>query len=515
MASQVVVGGFKPKNDALSSETQSIGTTSQPWHYESQCPWTFYKNFPDLRFSNLSIDELRSLVHTTEDMECSLKQTLHKFSLAVRVLNWKFADEINKARFCTMPDDVLAIILEMVCEDNSYAVNKLMLVCRRFRQMLISLPNLWSSLDSISIRSVKKLELLVSRATAPTISLSIFGARSDGEKDRARALGMFNLTASISLRIRTMYLHLSQYDLAHLQQVTGALSSLSLPFLAKLHLSASVRIGRESSSLTRDWDMPSLRKLTVIDLLPELSLDVMSKIETLSVTANVDYTLEEDHRYWRTNEIVAFLEGMTFVKKLSVSVRLHDNYTAVRNPAPMRSVEHLSLGLRSLDAAMGLTILHIFDFPAMTAFELRLGLPALEHLEDALNRVLASFGDPNPRDITDLTLFVGREFNRNLVESPPVPLKVIKNWCGEFGKLKSLKLEHCSLRPMEDALFSFSGNLESLKLVNSEEGVVSMDCLDAIPRHWDYDGKCNAVLDTAQIPYRDPLTGLKDIAKFK
>ncbi len=153
--------------------------------------------------------------------------------------------------------------------------------------------------------------------------------------------------------------------------------------------------------------------------------------------------------------------------------------------------ERLALSLQDLDVAMGLNILHIIQFPAMTSFKLRLGLPSFEHLEEVLDVVLSSFRDPGPTVVTDLTLSMYRPFPRD----GRTPLEVISDWCGGFGELRSLALENRRFNGL--GLLSFAGSIDSLQMVNSEGSVVPTQTLRNIPIMWDFTSHRSAVLDAA------------------
>ncbi len=147
---------------------------------------------------------------------------------AATALNDKFTIKANKKKFRTLPDEILAIIFEMACQDPFGSVNSLSAVSPRFRKIILSLPRLWSWISS-PLHSVQKAKLIASRATLPTISLSISGAFKANDSERARVTGMYELAVSISSRIQKMSLSLTRFDPLHLQQHLSKISVRIFP----------------------------------------------------------------------------------------------------------------------------------------------------------------------------------------------------------------------------------------------------------------------------------------------
>ncbi|KLO10023.1 hypothetical protein SCHPADRAFT_999866 [Schizopora paradoxa] len=477
-------------------------------HDEIQCPLALFTEISAARRREMNLDELRSTLHASQDLEESLQRMLTQLSFTTRVLNAKFTEAINKSKFWQISDDVLSIILEMACHGYSYAVYEYMLVCRRFRQLLVSLPVLWSSIYYNSVSSFKKAKLMASRATAPIITLAISASTSGDD-----TLAMYELTTSISSRIRHLSLFLTGLDAQHLQQASTALSSLSLPSLSELELSSPLRLGRQTATLVREWNMPLLRKLKVNGVLPELPPDGMTQLESCEVEVNRDLVPDRDEGYWRTNEIVAFINSLSSVKELRIAVRFFDTYTGPDN-LTMPYVKSLIIHLQDLDVATNFTILNFFEFKSVKSLELRLGLPEVEALKDVLDSVRHSLTEDERASITNLTLYVGQELNRSYDRSRE-PFTAIEKWCEDFGELESLKLE--SHRSQWDSLLAFSGTIDSLEVINSDGGGVPLDLLWTIPRRWDY-GRSRwkrAVLDMGDVLDLPFGCGYSEMVKFK
>ena len=131
------------------------------------------RNVPVVNNLQMNLDELRIFLHNSQSLERLLREALAKISANVEIINDKFTDAVNKTKFSTIPDDILAIILEMVCEDGSHAAGGLALVCRRFHQLVVSMPVLWSTIFYGAVDTLKKAKYRASRVNAPVIDAGL------------------------------------------------------------------------------------------------------------------------------------------------------------------------------------------------------------------------------------------------------------------------------------------------------------------------------------------------------
>lgn len=159
--------------------------------------------------------ELRRNVRATQAAKEILQQMLASATEEVKKLKDKFNDWANKRKFCTLSDDILAIIFEMTCRDPTgsqvMTVNNLSLVSRRFRSIVLGLPMLWSNISCPAL-SIATAKLFASRIATPSISLSISGADAyfspPNLSKLVRVLSAFQFAVSISSRIRILSIDL-------------------------------------------------------------------------------------------------------------------------------------------------------------------------------------------------------------------------------------------------------------------------------------------------------------------
>ncbi|KLO10179.1 hypothetical protein SCHPADRAFT_529643 [Schizopora paradoxa] len=396
-------------------------------------------------------------------------------SAVVTDLKAKFNVMANQRKFPTLPDEILSIIFEMIYRSlpsgHGKIVTELSLVSRRFRNVIVGLPVLWSKI-SLPYLPRKSAELLASRAKAHPLSLSLDDEYSwnSKEPEDVRILGMYELAVSLSSRIRKLSIFISEFSTPSLDAIQQACSDAHFPSLSELTLNCYAESPRRCRTLCREWNMPSLTTLSVVNILPTLPHDVTLNIQTLSIDANKDTNLGHDDS-WRPAEIIAFLFSFSSVKDLHVSTRLFNVRIQNQQSDPrmkMESVERLTLHLPNTKSATESNILHLIKFPSLTSFKLDLGLSDLEDLDEALKHVkfLAT-----PASVTDVTLAVGAEMD----SVGRAPLHVIEEWCNRFEGLKSFTLD--SDRSRSHGLLAFTGSIDVLKVVNRKEGGEGMpDC---------------------------------------
>ncbi|KLO10178.1 hypothetical protein SCHPADRAFT_930669 [Schizopora paradoxa] len=373
----------------------------------------------------------------------------------------------NQRKFHTMPDEILSIIFNLIHQSlssgHARTVNKLSLVSRRFRSIVLGLPVLWSRISFPHLR-VKHAELFASRAKTHPLAISMDDSYDWKlkEPELVRMMDMYELTVSLSSRIQKLSIHISENSSLDLDVIQKTYSNASFPCLSELTLEWYTESPRTCRFLFQGWVMPSLTTLCVVSILPILSPAVFSKILTLSVEVNrgVD---EDGDDAWHPTEIITFLLSCLSVVDVRISARLFSTQLLPPNTLPkMESVKRLTLHLPNTETAMESNILHLIKFPSLTSFKLDLGLGDLECLDTVLKHVsfLAM-----PDSVTDVTLAVGVEMD-SCEGRLSLPYTIGK-WCNRFKGLKSLTLD--SDRRRTHGIFAFTGPIDVLKVVKHHQ----------------------------------------------
>ncbi|KLO10207.1 hypothetical protein SCHPADRAFT_530057 [Schizopora paradoxa] len=435
-------------------------------------------------------DELKKNLQNIEAVEEQLQQMLTSVSDASRMLREKFITRANRGGFRNLPDEILAMILEEALGDSKYQwntnyyANNYCLVSRQFRRVALSVPSFWSRIASPP-SGVSKAMLFASRTVTPTISLSINGVSPNIIDTRAtelvRVVGMYKFVVSVSARIQRLSLQFFEEDRSHLAQTFKLRAHLPMPSLTELKITCSnVILGRIIRSICLNWDMPSLQKLTIKDVLPDLPTSVLLQIRTLSLEVNRGTAPAMFHAEggWLTQEFVKFLLSFPSVEHLRVAVQLYDGYeqTQADEDPVMESVRTLDLGLQNTEAASAANILRIINFPAVDSFRVELGMKSLEVLEGVLDNVY--FRAP-PTSITNVTVAVVRELEDDDSTSP---VYTIGKWCEQFGDVKSLRLE--SKKDDAHGLFAFTNPFDVLDIVDERGSIMNGKAVEEIPSQW-------------------------------
>ncbi|KLO10210.1 hypothetical protein SCHPADRAFT_530148 [Schizopora paradoxa] len=399
-------------------------TRNEPLNF----PWPF-RQFASQLSDDTDYVELRSNLRVAESVEELLQRMLTSASAVVADLKPKFNDMANRRKFRTLPDEILAIVIEMAYSslydglERLWMLRDLSSVSRRFRRIVIGLPILWSDISSVFLDH-KHIKLFASRVSIPAISFSLDGGmeQKPKESEQIYILGAYRLAISgtISSRIRSLRIRISDTDVSYLQKIIQICSNVSLPVLSELYLGSRCEIARQCQSLCYDWSMPSINKLHVVDFLPNLPSCVLSRISSCSIEANRD--LGEEGDGWRGEEILVFLLSLTAVKDLLVAVCFFDFLDEFKSKGDHRmdSVESLVLVLQSMEVAVDENIIDVVKFPSITTFKLDLGLGGIEHIDQVLRDI--KFMLP-PTSITDVTLTTGIEYESYYKLGPPMRLE--------------------------------------------------------------------------------------------
>ncbi|KLO10201.1 hypothetical protein SCHPADRAFT_530003 [Schizopora paradoxa] len=450
-------------------------------------PWSFGQPARGCLTDDAEYDALRSNLRVAESVEELLRQMLASASAIVANLKTKFNDVANQHKFHTLPDEILSIVFEMTYRSLSSGhvkmVNELSLVSRRFRNVILGLPVLWSEIAFPYFR-IETAELFACRAKSHPLAISLDDAfcwESKGPEFVRVTMGMYALTASLSSRIQKLSVCFSDFSAFNLNfdATKNIFANASFPCLSDLTLKCLTESTRAYRSLCQDWNMPSLTTLRVVNVLPIIPPVILSKILTLSVDANRDSN-DGDDDAWRPTEIITFLLSCLSVANLRVAACLFNTHPS--RPLPkMESVKRLTVDLHNTGPIAESNILSLVEFRSLTSFRLHLGISDLEDLDEALERIefLAA-----PTSVTEVTLTVGVEVGS---DAGRAPLRAIEEWCNaRFKGLKSLTLG--SNRRICRGLFEFTRSIDVLKVIDRNDGEEGMSdrFLSKLMPLWDH-----------------------------
>ncbi len=303
---------------------------------------------------------------------------------------------------------------------------------------------------------------------------------------------MLKLGASVSARLKTIHLVLhSRFADTLLRQLFGTFSEVPLPNLRVLHLDCDMEGGRKCTALCRDWDMPSLRTLKVVNVLPQLAPAVASKIISCSLELN-RWGVENSEWRWRPKELLDFLGCLTAVEQLDIVSPVCDDVTEA-DVLQLDTVRYLVVRLPKLSVALGRNILHFAKFPNITSLVIEIGLPDIEQFEDILKNVSDALGNATPKSMSDLTISLIHDSGSTATS----PFWLLPGWCAQFEKLKHITLD--SPRRIAHGLLSFTNDVDSFRLSNPNGLKNQIYLLQMVPDIWKIGPSRRAIFDGEEI----------------
>ena len=227
---------------------------------------------------------MRALKHLTESLE-QVDRTVQAKALEA-VLHYG----IN-----TLPDELLTIIIEMaclpVCEnelDRIPAHLRVGAVCRRFRQITLRLPALWSEIGFAKSQEWTALQLERSRCNRVDVAFTHY-LHEDEENlstlcaEEGACAGYWKEIVKHHHRLRTLILH--NYHSGDV--INTCLMDLTLPCLEELLLDLGNNWEENPNTIAvKSWVMPSLKRLTCGDCMINSALTHPLESLTLYIGMN-------------------------------------------------------------------------------------------------------------------------------------------------------------------------------------------------------------------------------------
>jgi len=460
-------------------------------------PWAKVSQYAD---DCEDLDRVKASMQSAKAVEVTLRLVLASTSKVVARLQDRFKDLINQSRFMDLPDDILASIFSFACRWGRRATTTLTSVCRRFREIVVRLP---TGID-FPRHSVRYASLLASRSAAPNMTFVISDVHDISERSD-RFNSMLQLGASISARLRIMQLNLKYIEDSFVRQISHTFSAVSLPHLDELRITCAMGFGRKCTAICRDWDMPSLRKLEAINVIPELPSAAASNIRSCRIEIEEGNGKIVDWR-WRAIEILDFFMELASLEYLDITFPLRqDDRPAWEETIILDTVTALVLRLPKVNSALHRNFLHIAEVPNITSLSLEIGLTDLKQFGKVLDNIGGAFRNSVPTSLTDLTITIveGNIQSRT-------PFMKLPAWCLCFQNLKHITLN--SPRRRAHGLFSFANNIDSVRMSNPNFLKTQVFLLNLLPNIWRNGPSRRAVWDGLEIQKEDP--GFDELMDF-
>ena len=139
--------------------------------------------------NDVEYDKVKKDFRAAQTVEQILREMLSSATDATERLKDEFNVMTNKRVLHTLPDEILAIILEHCCIRDAglehHAINSMLLVSRRFHNVLLGIPSVWSRLPPFFVKRSKRF---ASYVTTPVITLIIRGVFNSSLQESRRVV---------------------------------------------------------------------------------------------------------------------------------------------------------------------------------------------------------------------------------------------------------------------------------------------------------------------------------------
>lgn len=204
---------------------------------------------------------IRRILRSAEQARPALRQTLLNLSI--------------RQSFHLIPDEVLSIIFEFAVQDCPSTSTSLSHVSRRFRQISLRLPNLWSTISSHKLLDDAQARFRRSGRSP----IDVFICAHQGQRaPQDRAFSLFKFAVSLSTRLQHLELRVQlKTDGPFFVRFLAQFPILSLPSLESLSFACTAVVNDEHIAMLTNWKpflrwhMPSLREIHMQNFVPSFA----------------------------------------------------------------------------------------------------------------------------------------------------------------------------------------------------------------------------------------------------
>lgn len=258
-----------------------------------------------------------------------------------------------------IPNDVLAMIFEKDFQSNPGYTPRLACVNRRFRDVALSLPKLWSALPLG--RGKEKLDVYLNRSKDVGLTVRV-------------GLGMTSMWDEQEVQRHAQRWERIIIEISNEEDKAVDLQSLSFPKLQSLSvqfLPSHTEYWGGFIDFNIDWKLPALRHLTFWSATPVIPLSVAASLITLELRLESPTEL----RGYNNAELLRQLSAMHNLQALSLS--LHNAHNSEETPSvqcDLRSLRDLSIEISGETKIVDLRrLLHHMNLVSVRKFFIKIG----------------------------------------------------------------------------------------------------------------------------------------------
>ncbi|KLO08093.1 hypothetical protein SCHPADRAFT_908890, partial [Schizopora paradoxa] len=434
--------------------------------------------FSCLNLANLTVETqycysgLRTILNDLEGAQPLLASCLESINKEIGALR-HFASEIfMKTSFKRFPDEIFGIIFEFAGYQDLKSVLNISGVCRRFRNIALSIPRLWGFI-SLRDNRFEDAIALAERSKCPTPGLQVWfnifmrsgkpWSLVDRQMEHA-----FNFIDTYSSRITSLAIDLDSLKPQYNQIQSPLYSSISLPFLESLKLSVEQTYSEYNRELGvyqyehhwetyRTWHMPLLSSLHACNLFPELPTAVLSKVKNFTLDIDIESPFSS-RLAWTLATLVQYISSMTSLEDLTIatiSVSEGDFIDDAQDMLRLKlsSLRRLSVSIGDYNVPNFRRFFEVFDLRDLGSLSINITTNS--------NSVLDVDEWPNTDSLSNLTHF--SLVIRPLFDDEPDLFGIINRFVN-LSKLQNLYFEYIA---PDNHPFNFSNSLCAIRINRS------------------------------------------------
>ena len=419
-----------------------------------------------------------------------MSETLRKLSAMVEIGAAELCNEltgsVHQAGMATLPDDVLADIFEQAFDATGrgdWFTNTISRVCRRYRNIALRIPHLWTFICFRERNSLKRdLGLYLARSckklVVVEINCNIFETIDELKEVTRVIVPALDRMEKLTIKACTELDSVRDF-LLHLREEFGSVEFLALKTLCCEFMvpewcrydvepdeEDTLEIDDNAKTFFESWNTPVLQTLEIANHIPlKYPVSKTSTITSLHFSLGDDISIgQEGWSQWQVESICGFLQRFEGLQELSLS------FTTMELDVPDMIQVRLS-GVRKLTLSIQLckledlrALFEVLIFPDVEEFALFLGLDNREDMADWFDPQSAFIENLARGNITHLTL------SESCLARDVSP---VEEFLDRFSGLKSLSLRGEDL-PLPNGAFLSSGHplfkkLETVRIIDSEQ----------------------------------------------
>lgn len=347
-----------------------------------------------------------STLQTLKSVFATLSAISGMVESAIPELSREFMPHMQQAGMASFPDEILASIFEYAFEfagrDRDKVTNSIACVCRRYRQIAVRTPKLWTFMKFMARRNMDpELYLTLSRGKALAVEIdcdsfssteeliaimhSIKPAVHRLEELTIRAMEEKPHTSSFLTHLHESY---DEVDFCALKMLRLEYWEPEWTFDSDLADDDAEEAEELKKMFFKSWKIPALRELALSNHIPTDNFVSTMQLTHLHLTFGSDWDQGKDgeHSSWDTDLIVDFLRSFDeseILKELSIKLILIEFQRREDNdPVSLPSVSKLKIDVEGVWPDQFVRLANAWQFPNVEHLDLRFWMYTEEHFHD-------------------------------------------------------------------------------------------------------------------------------------